>query len=75
MSLIPSKKPWRDDDQMTLWRSWVDQITLEGVNLTTWEEEFVESVESQLDGGRKLTKRQAEILERIYSEKTPLKER
>jgi hypothetical protein len=73
MSLINrgEKKPWRDDDRLELWRGWADQIQMYGEKLSVWEEEFVESVVSQLDQGRGLSERQAEILERIYSEKTP----
>lgn len=53
------------------WDYWLDKIADEGVNLTPWEEDFVASLEAQRRNGRKLTDRQAEILERIYSEKTP----
>jgi hypothetical protein len=53
------------------WDRWLDAIISRGVNLTTWEEEFVESVERQRELGRMLSEKQAEILERIYSERTP----
>jgi hypothetical protein len=53
------------------WDHWIDKIADEGVNLTKWEQEFVESVDEQRTSGRRLSERQAEILERIYSEKTP----
>jgi hypothetical protein len=39
-------------------------------NLTKWEDSFCVSLVDQLDRGRTLTERQAEILERIYTEKT-----
>ena len=53
------------------WDHWIDTIQEEGRNLTKWEEQFVESLNTQRDEGRPLTERQAEILERIYADKTP----
>jgi hypothetical protein len=50
---------------------WIADIKLHGLNLTKWEEDFVESIDEQLADGRSLSERQAEILERIYAEKTP----
>jgi len=50
---------------------WLDQIKTHGVNLTVWEEDFVESIEGQIRNGRTLSERQAEILERIYAQRTP----
>jgi len=38
-------------------------------DLTDWEQDFIESVESQSDEGKVLTNRQMEILEKIYKEK------
>lgn len=55
----------------TDWEQWVDAITLNGVNCTTWELEFVESMQARLQAGRQLTEKQADILERIYAERTP----
>ena len=48
------------------WEWWIDQIKVHGVNLTTWEEDFIESVE----GRERLTDKQIEIVERIYAERT-----
>ena len=53
------------------WDYWLDKIADEGRNLSKWEEEFVASLEEQRASGRQLSERQAEILERIYAEKTP----
>lgn len=53
------------------WDYWIDKILDEGVNLTKWEEDFVQSLDEQRGNGRRLSERQAEILERIYAEKTP----
>ena len=49
----------------------LDVLEAEGRNLTKWEEDFVDSVKGQREDGRHLSDRQFEILERIYSEKTP----
>lgn len=47
---------------------WVDKITgNDPAKYTSWEIEFIESVEEQLKGGRKLSEKQSEILERIYN--------
>lgn len=59
-----------DYDQATL-QSWIEKIRNEGRELTTWEEEFVESVASQLERRGSLSQAQTNTLERIYAEKTP----
>ena len=51
--------------------TWLDQIEAHGVNLTTWEEDFVESVRSAVNRGLILSEKQIAIIERIYTEKTP----
>ncbi len=54
-----------------LHRSWIDACLDESKKrLTKWEEGFIESISDQLDRTGSLSERQAEILERIYSEKT-----
>jgi len=50
---------------------WVDTIQEEGLRLTPWEEEFVDSIAERLANRGSLSERQVEILERIYAEKTP----
>lgn len=40
-------------------------------DLTKWEENFVASVGEQFERTKSLSARQCEILERIYTEKTP----
>jgi hypothetical protein len=59
------------DEQKELHLSWAELCKSHGVNLTKWELDFVESIIDQLEKGRYLSERQAEILERIYAEKTP----
>lgn len=57
-----------------LYKSWIDAIKTDGINLSKWEEDFVDSLEEQIESrkGREepLSEKQAEILERIYAEKT-----
>lgn len=54
------------------WWGWVETIMSQGVNLTKWEEDFVQSIQDRFEEGRfNLSEKQAEILERIYVEKTP----
>lgn len=51
---------------------WLDAIEADGLNLTKWEEDFIASIRDRFDRGwTTLSERQAEILERIYAEKTP----
>ena len=54
------------------WNGWLETIETEAVDLTKWEEDFCQSIRERFDQGRfTLSERQAEILERIYAEKTP----
>ena len=49
----------------------VEDIQEHGVNVSKWESDFVESLAEQLEQRRNLSDRQVEILDRIYSERTP----
>ena len=51
---------------------WLDVVQTEGKNLSSWEENFVESLREQLGQYGKISDRQEEILETIYANKTPL---
>lgn len=53
------------------WWEWINWIEEEGVDLTTWEKDFVASIREQLDSRKRISEKQEEILERIYAEKTP----
>ena len=54
-----------------IYESWADAITNEALDkLSQWEFDFVVSIQIQLTNCRQLNQKQAEILERIYSEKT-----
>ena len=50
---------------------WIDRINEEGRNLTKWEEDFMESITEQFSIKNWISPKQEEILERIYSERTP----
>lgn len=52
-------------------QDWIRRVRTEGRNLSAWEEEFIESIAEQLDRTGSLSRKQVDILERIYSEKTP----
>jgi hypothetical protein len=53
------------------WDHWLEVIQFDGVNLSKWEEDFIDSLVVQREEGRRLSDRQAQILERIYSDRTP----
>lgn len=53
-----------------VYQSWVDALNENIDELTKWEEDFVDSIAERLQRKVNLTERQAEVLERIYSEKT-----
>lgn len=50
-------------------REWIEAC-LESSRITSWEQGFLESLSEDLDNGWELSERQAEILERIYNERT-----
>lgn len=50
---------------------WLRTIHEDGFGLSKWEEEFIESVALQFEERESISNKQEEILERIYSEKTP----
>ena len=53
------------------WEDWLDAIESDGVNLSPWEEDFIASIRDQVERGRDLSEKQLEIVERIYTERTP----
>lgn len=63
-------KIWHPQD-IGVYKEWVNSIVVESEeSLTEWELNFINSIEGQLSQGRILSQKQAEILERIYAEKT-----
>lgn len=53
------------------WDQWIAAIEATGTNLTAWEEDFVEDIIVRREADRTLSDKQAEILERIYAQRTP----
>lgn len=55
------------------WKSWLESIEEDGKNLTPWEEDFISDLRDKFDNYPRvyLSERQADVLERIYAEKTP----
>jgi hypothetical protein len=49
----------------------LETVERQGVHLTAWEEEFVESLRTRVDTGRTLSAKQLEVLEDIYARRTP----
>ena len=52
-----------------VYQDWVDRILIEA-KLTQWEQDFVDNINKLLTLELQLSSKQAEILERIYAEKT-----
>jgi len=50
---------------------WLDTIRNDGVNLTKWEEDFMDSIYDQWSQKRFISDKQEAIVERIYAERTP----
>lgn len=66
------------DDLNKLHNKWIDSINDKGVNLTHWEHEFMNSIYERVDRWNTTSKtqtvisdKQAEIVERIYTERVP----
>lgn len=51
--------------------SWINLVQEEGRDLSKWEQDFMESIQERFERTKFITDKQEEILERIYSEKTP----
>lgn len=64
---------WKPQSRI-IYKEWADHILEHGKNVTPWEQSFTKDVRKKLElpgmMGSNLYQRQAEILERIYSEKT-----
>lgn len=58
------------------WAHWLSEVLDKGVNLSSWETDFIESLETQRAGllphvPLQLSEKQAALLERIYADRTP----
>lgn len=52
-------------------REWIELVNTEERNLSKWEQDFMDSITEQFEERGSISDRQEEILELIYSEKTP----
>lgn len=60
---------WRPNTEAIL-RDWIKECKACHLDMTDWENDFIDSVDKALDLFGSLTRKQEEILEKIYSEKT-----
>lgn len=59
-----------NDEEKKLIEEWFKEIDEKGVNLTKWEEDFMDSIKEQYKERKYLSMKQMEILERIYADRT-----
>lgn len=52
------------------WDHWMEIIIRDGTNLTPWEKDFIEAIRLRLDAHQVISRKQEEILERIYAART-----
>lgn len=50
-------------------KMWLQEIDINGKNLTKWEEDFIASITEQFERTGSLSDKQEDILERIYVDK------
>lgn len=50
--------------------NWITQINEHGVNLSKWEQDFMESITDQFSRTNRVSDKQEEIIERIYADRT-----
>ena len=51
-------------------KQWVQRCLEDGKGITAWENDFLVSIEGQLEKGKELSEKQIDVLERIYTDKT-----
>lgn len=59
------------NNKVEIVRDWIDRINDEGLNLSDWEKQFMESVTDQFGRKSSISDKQEEIVERIYTDKVP----
>jgi hypothetical protein len=64
--MVMSNSPFSRDQISDM----IDRINTEGINLTAWEIQFLESITDYFNRGGFLSEKQVEQLERIFSERT-----
>lgn len=65
MSETPNRQP------IDVINGWLHALETEGRWLTPWEEEFVTSMQEQIDETGTLSERQEQLIETLYANKTP----
>lgn len=58
-------------DQKAWQKVMYEAVRNDGVNLTHWEEEFIESISGRVESGFILSDATQKILDRIYIERVP----
>jgi uncharacterized protein YmfQ (DUF2313 family) len=57
--------------EISVYQDWIRAILDQAQDdLNSWEAGFVQGLDDLLDNGRNLSQRQAQVLERIYAQKT-----
>lgn len=59
------------NNKYELIQHWINEINEHGVNLSKWEKDFMESISEQFEKYKTISDKQEEIVERIYTDKTP----
>lgn len=60
-----------DDRTQAIAVEWLETVEAQGVNLSKWETSFIESLRDQVNRGGTLSQKQIDLIERIYTERTP----
>lgn len=55
----------------TVIEHWINEINNNGINLSKWETDFMESITEQFEKYKRISDKQEEIIERIYTDKVP----
>lgn len=51
--------------------AWIEAVNDDGVNLTSWEEEFMRDITKKWAKRRVLSDKEQDVLERIYTDRVP----
>lgn len=68
---MPEKTRVTRDPRLVHVGDWIEQVNGEGVGLSAWELGFMDSITEQFDLTGRLSEAQIDIVERIYTERTP----
>ena len=64
-------RPKHAPSARALHEQWLEALLEDGVNLTAWETDFLDSLLEWMGKGRDLTEKQAAVLEDIYTKRVP----